>query len=265
MKVILFGDELGLGIFEQTLIDKWNVCATVVSSTREAAIDKAHHLHKVYSIPFLTQPHKKNSKEFKTFLDRLRRFEPDLIFANSYSRILSDKLLTIPRLGSFNVHAGLLPRYRGANIINWVLINGETEAGVTIHKITPTIDTGPIILSRKIPIEFDDTVVSLREKLKEVAHQLVEDSVVLFEKEEFSLNPQTEEEAGYWPRRKPEDGYFSWKWDELSIYNLIRALVHPWPGAFTIINGKKTIYDKFLSFEEVKRLKNEHCCSNTSA
>lgn len=257
MRAIIFGDELGLEVFEKTIIPKWNICAIVSARNRESAIVRAKELSKKYNIPHLIQPLIRQKNQFSEFYQKLKDYKPRLFLVNSYSQILSKELLDIPEIGCFNVHAGILPEYRGTNIINWVLINGEKETGVTLHKMTEVIDGGPILLLKKLKIDFEDTANSLREKLKILAQQVIEESIPLFEKSNIELRQQDESRAKYWPKRKPEDGFFSWDWDEIKIYNLIRALVAPWPGAFTFLNGRKKIYNKFLTLDEIRKIKNE--------
>jgi UDP-4-amino-4-deoxy-L-arabinose formyltransferase/UDP-glucuronic acid dehydrogenase (UDP-4-keto-hexauronic acid decarboxylating) len=265
MKAVLFADEWGLDIFENTVIPKWDICGIVTSKKREKAIAKAQQLSRKYSIAHFIQPYKNHGRQWDNFFGRIKEFSPDIVLVNSYSQILPSELINIPPMGSFNLHAGILPEYRGSNIINWVLINGEKESGVTLHKMTGRIDAGPVVVISKVGIDFSDTAFSLREKLKAVTEQIIAEIMPAFEKNNVCLSSQDEANARYWPKRKPEDGYFSWDWDALKIYNLIRALVAPWPGAYTLIDGKKIICDRFFSLEEVKRLKDAYSGSHTPA
>ena len=159
-----------------------------------------------------------------------------------------------------NIHGGKLPEYRGANVLNWAIINGEEEIGITFHSVDNSIDTGPIIHELSLEIKENDTAFTLRERLcREIEVQLV--SVLhLYIANKLPLKKQKSDNARYYKRRTPEDGLFDWGLSDRRIYNLIRALVHPWPGArYFNKKGQLVVIKEFMSLEEVANLRRIEC------
>lgn len=205
MKAILFGDEFGLEIFEKTVIPRWEIGAIVTADSKESAVTKAKYISDRYNIQHLIQPSQGEVEELKAFYNTLRDCNPDLILVNSYSRILSKELLDIPGIGSFNIHDGLLPEYRGRNAIDWALANGEEETGITIHKMTEQADAGPIFLMQKLNIGFADTAALIKEKAAFATERVIMRALPLFSKGNIRLYPQDEKAAHYWPDRTPDE------------------------------------------------------------
>jgi len=176
------------------------------------------------------QPEDVNSEESIEFLKGLGA---DIFVVVSFGQILSKKLLDLPKLYALNVHASLLPKYRGAAPINWAIANGEKETGVTIIKMNEKMDEGDIVLRETVLINKDEDAVELSKKLsKKGAEVLLKclDSSINFEKQDSS-------KATYAPKLKKEDGLIDWNWSAEEIYNRIRAFV-PWPGCFTHLDKK---------------------------
>lgn len=173
------------------------------------------------------------------FIALMRSLAPDLIFSFYYRRLLSKELLTIPPLGGINLHGSLLPKYRGRSPVNWVLINGETETGVTLHYMTEKADAGDVIAQRAVSIDVDDTALSLYRKLTTAAVELFKDSYPLIKSEVAPRTPQDSRLATTYGGRCSEDGRIVWEKSAQAIYNLIRAVTHPYPGAFTYYQGRK--------------------------
>ncbi len=188
-------------------------------------------------IPVLT-PQKVNAPDV---VGRVEAMKPDLIAVISYRQILRKRIISIPPLGIINLHGALLPKFRGASPINWVLIKGETQTGVTIHYIDEKVDHGEIIAQRPIPIALDDTAVTLFDKVTETGFDLFKDVIGYFERGDVPTSPNRTEEGSYFYRRKPEDGIIDWSQRAEDIYNMVRALVYPFPGAFTHVQGQKAI------------------------
>ena len=180
------------------------------------------------------QPESINAKESLTYL---RQFNTDLFVVISYGQILSGNVLSIPKTFSINAHASLLPKYRGAAPINWVIINGEKSTGVTIIKLVKKMDAGPVMLQDKIKINETDTCVSLGNSLANLAAKLVIESVSLIEKNNFKLFPQNESEATLFPKLKKGDGLIDWRKKADDINALIRGLYN-WPSAYTFYKNK---------------------------
>lgn len=184
------------------------------------------------------QPEKLDSPDF---LRQMEELNPDLFVVVAF-RILPESLLKIPQKGAINLHASLLPRYRGAAPINWAIINGERETGITIFQIKPEVDTGEILYQESIEISEDDTAGSLHDRLSKIGARAF--VVVLDMMENGKLNPvpQDEKLATYAPKIKPEMGRINWAKGAKDIKNLIHGL-SPVPGAFSFFKNKRI---KFL-------------------
>jgi methionyl-tRNA formyltransferase len=167
------------------------------------------------------------------FVGQLRRLQPDLIFSFYYRRLLSPSILEIPPLGAINLHGSLLPRYRGRAPLNWVLVNGETTTGVTLHYMDAKADHGDIIAQRPVPIAIEDTALSLSKNLTTAARSLLAETYPLIAAGRAPRFPQDHAAATTVRRRTPADGLIHWGQSAWRIYNLIRAVTHPFPGAFT--------------------------------
>ena len=155
--------------------------------------------------------------------------------------ILPGAIIDIPSHGSVNVHGGLLPEYRGGHVMQWAIINGETETGVTLHYMDEGIDTGPIIASGRFPITWQDDAVSVRNNLQKTGKELIKTWWPQISTGTAPRLVQDESVARYYRLRTSDDGEIHWSQSSSSIYNLVRALVFPWPGAFTFLRGKKIV------------------------
>lgn len=175
------------------------------------------------------QPYNVNVSETIEFLKGLG---PDLFVVVAYGQILSQKLLDIPKTFAINIHASLLPKYRGAAPINWAIIKGENTTGITIIKMTKGMDAGPIILQKSIDIAASDTAITLEERLSKLAAQSLLSSLAAIERNNYSLMPQDERDATFRPKLKKDDGRIDWSKSAQEIYDLIRGCLG-WPGAFT--------------------------------
>ncbi len=184
-----------------------------------------------YAIPVL-QP---ESLKDEQFLAQLRAFQADLFVVVGF-RILPEIVFSIPPKGTINLHASLLPAYRGAAPINWAIINGETATGVTIFFIEKNVDTGNLILQEKVAIAPDDNAGILHDKLMNVGAELLLEVVDSIETGDFTRSPQTGEVTQA-PKLDKTLCEINWKKDTLQIHNLIRGL-SPYPGAHSHLNGK---------------------------
>lgn len=172
----------------------------------------------------------------KEAAELLKELNPDLFIVIAYGQILSQEILNTPGILSMNVHASILPKYRGAAPINWAIINGEKSTGVTIIKMTPRMDAGPIILQEAMDISEDDTAVTLEEKLSYLAGQLLLGTLKCIKDNSYNLASQDESEVSFAPKLKKEDGLIKWRDSAFNIYNLIRGCAG-WPAAFTYYKG----------------------------
>lgn len=175
------------------------------------------------------------------WIDRIQKLAPDFIFSFYYRHMLNQAILDIPRLGAFNLHGSLLPRYRGRAPANWVLVNGEKETGVTLHKMVKSPDAGDIVAQQVVPIADADTALTLHTKLREAATNLLKDILPAMKANNFSLKPQDESVASYFGRRTPADGEIHWNKSVREVYNLVRAVTQPYPGAFSFAGDRKLL------------------------
>lgn len=200
---------------------------------------------KELGIPVYQPERVKDNEELR---GKLLSINPDLIVVAAYGKILPEWLLNIPKYGTINVHASLLPRYRGASPIQWALLNGEEETGVTIMKVIPELDAGDIISQRRVKIEREDNAKTLHDKLAEVGAELLVETIPLYVSGKLKPVPQNEEEATYCPQIKKEMGEIDWTRSSREIFNQIRAFT-PWPSAYTTFRGKRV---KILKAEPVE-------------
>jgi len=173
------------------------------------------------------------------WLERLAAMKPDVLVSAHYRRMVSAEFLAIFPRGGVNLHASLLPRFRGRAPINWVLVEGETETGVTLHEMTDAPDAGPILGQRSFAIDRDDTALSLTGKACVATRELLGDLLPKIASGTAPRTPQDERHATVMPARRPEDGLIDWSQDAERIRNLVRAVTRPWPGAFTHVGDRR--------------------------
>ncbi len=180
------------------------------------------------------QPEKIKSDAAVEYFERL---SPDAVAIIAYGQIISQRLIDIPRLGWINLHASLLPKYRGAAPINWAILNGESRTGVTTMQIDAGLDTGSTLLRYETEIGRDETAPELTARLAEAGAPLVAETLRKLACREITPALQDSSEATYAPPLKKEDGRIDWAQSKRQIYNRIRGL-DPWPGAFTRFRGR---------------------------
>ena len=181
----------------------------------------------------LLQPLKMKDPEF---FHALAGWKPDLIAVAAFGRILPPMILSLPLLGCINVHGSILPKYRGAAPIQWAIINGETEIGVTTMLMDEGMDTGAILLQETIPITPDDTVGTLSPRLAELGGNLLVETITRLKAGTLIPRPQDSSRATLAPLLKKEDGIIDWALPATALANRIRGLA-PWPGAYTTVAG----------------------------
>ncbi len=238
--VVFFGyGPLGRAGLDTVVRAGARVAAAVVPGNRTGPdVDVVRALAERHGIAVWVQPPRASIQPFEA---RLREAAPDLILVCSYTMLLPDAVLRVPRLGAVNVHGGLLPQYRGPHVTQWAIINGERETGVTLHYMDGGFDTGPIIAQRSVAIAPDADAVTVRDHLIEAATALLSAWWQPIIDGSAPRVPQDERLARYWPRRGPADGAIDWSAPAESIVNLVRALVAPWPGAFTHLGDRRVV------------------------
>jgi UDP-4-amino-4-deoxy-L-arabinose formyltransferase/UDP-glucuronic acid dehydrogenase (UDP-4-keto-hexauronic acid decarboxylating) len=171
----------------------------------------------------------------------IRAAAPDFLFSFYYRSMLGKEILSSPRLCAMNLHGSLLPKYRGRAPVNWVLVKGETETGVTLHLMTEKPDAGDIVAQEAVPIAFEDTALTLFGKMENAAEALLSGVLPGIAAGEVPRRRNELEKGSYFGGRKPEDGRIDWTRPAVEIYNLVRAVTRPYPGAFSELGGKKIL------------------------
>lgn len=238
LKVVFMGTpELSVNVL-QTLIDNTNVVLVVsqpdsyVGRKRILTPSPVSLLAEKYNIPVI-KPNK-----IKDEVESILRYEPDIIITFAYGQIIPESILKYPKFGCINVHASLLPEYRGASPINAVLRDGKTKTGITIMYMDKTLDTGDIISTMEVEISDDDNVSSLSDKLSVVGSELLIKTLPSIIDGTNERLPQDESGATYVGIIKREDERINFNQPAKNVYNFIRSL-NPKPLANTIINGEE--------------------------
>jgi len=176
------------------------------------------------------------------WVEKVKELSPDILFSFYYRNLIHRPILDIPKAGCLNLHGSLLPKYRGRVPINWVLVNGEKETGVTLHYMTPRADDGDIVAQKKIAINDDDTAFTLHRKVAQAADKLLDEVLLQIQKGNALRIPQDHGKATYFGGRRPADGEIEWIKTAREVRNLIRAVTKPFPGAFSFIGERKCFF-----------------------
>mgnify|MGYP001376040197 CR=1 FL=1 len=253
-RIALFGDTFGVPLTLKVIsADMIAVC--VAAEIRPHQHAELRRLCETYQIPFRIQP-RISSESYPAFVQGLRALDLDLILSNCYSMLIRPEILSIPRLGAVNIHGALLPQYRGCNPIQWALLNNETETGATMHYMAAEFDAGDIIAQRRVPMHIQDTWRDVLARIGEATEEMLKEEVPRILTQTNNRQPQDETKACYYKRRQPEDGFIDWKqWSVIHVYNLVRALVKPHPGAFYYRASEKVVVDGYLTVPKVTALK----------
>lgn len=224
----------------QRLIDRGDEIPAVVTQPdrpkgrgQKSVPPPVKELAERHGLPVL-QPIKVRAPEF---IESVREMNPDVVVVVAFGQILPKALLEIPRYGCINVHASLLPRYRGAAPLNWCIINGEIETGVTTMLMDVGLDTGDMLLKKATPINPDEDTSSLHDRLSLIGADLLQETLDLLVQGKLVPEKQDDALSCYAPMLKKEDGLIDWTRDARTIRNLVRGMT-PWPGAFTYLDGK---------------------------
>lgn len=186
-----------------------------------------------HNIP-VYQPEKVSDEEH---INIFRQLQIDLIITAAFGQLLSNELLSIPKLGCINIHASILPKYRGGAPIHWAVINGEVETGVTIMYMEEKLDAGAIIAQQIVPISFLDTTGKVYEKVMNAGAELIIDTLPSIISADIQAVPQDHTKATFAYNIRRSDELINWGKSSIEIYNQIRGLA-PWPGAYTTQDGQ---------------------------
>lgn len=200
--------------------------AVTASPVKEVALEAGVRIY---------QPETVKSDEAYDFFQRVA---PDAVVIIAFGQIIPLRLIAIPPLGWINLHASLLPKYRGAAPITWAIANGETSTGLTTMQIDQGMDTGPILLQTEIAIGTHETAPQLARRMAESGADLITQSLEKLSRGELAPRAQDGSQATYAPRLKKEDGRIDWTQPANQIYSRMRAF-EPWPGAYTTFRGQQ--------------------------
>jgi methionyl-tRNA formyltransferase len=206
------------------------------SAGEEIWFESVRELAKLHEIPYLT-----NDINEPENVELLLSIAPDFILSFYYRNMIKREVLEIPSKGALNLHGSYLPKYRGRVPVNWVVINGETETGATLHYMVEKPDAGDIVDQEKVEINFTDTALDVFNKVTQAAVMVIARSWPLLREGKAVRTPMDLRAGNYCCGRKPADGRIDWSRPAIQIYNLIRGVTHPYPGAFTCLDGKKVI------------------------
>lgn len=243
LRIVFFGTpEFAVPTLRALLTSRHHVAGVVTQPDRPKGRGQRPHQSPVkevsvlHDIPVL-QPEKLKDE---WFLREFTSLQPDLAVVAAYGKILSDRVLSIPRLGFLNVHASLLPKYRGAAPIQRAVMAGETETGVTIIRIVRALDAGPMLATASRPIGINESSVEIERDLAVLGAQLLGSVIDPVATGRVIETPQDESAATYAPRLEKHEGQVDWTDPARTIHDKIRGL-HPWPQAFTQFNGHRCI------------------------
>lgn len=246
MRILFFGGhDLGKITLEYLLEQNKNVVAAVMTETDNEWYHGLEEVTDKYNLKLFEEKNINNNQFVEKVRDELK---PDLIVSVNFDQIFKKEIINIPEKGCINIHASLLPKYRGRAPLNWAILKGEKETGVTVHYINEGIDTGQIILQEKIEIKKKDYIADILERVKEKYPEMINKAVDLIKSDKVKPIKQDEENGSYYGKRTPADGLIDWNQSAKDIYNLIRAVSHPYPGAFTYLDDEKV----FIWRAEVK-------------
>jgi len=240
MKIVFFGSShFAVPALEALINSPYEVCCVVTQPDKK----KGRHLRlgatDVKAVASragldIFQPQDLNSPDSIRYLKSL---SADIFVVVAYGQILSQAALDTPKNLTINIHASLLPKYRGAAPINWAIINGEKITGITIIKLNQRMDAGPILMQKEVPVKENDDSIILEDKLRTLGAGLLMDALKDIKDKTFKLTEQNENNAVMAPKLKKVNGYINWAGSAQDIRNLVRGCL-PWPGAFTYYKSK---------------------------
>lgn len=234
---ILFAGNKGRGVAcLRALAEAGHEIAGVVAHPGSAAPESVAQVASSLRLPVFT-PRRVNDPDS---LANLASLKPDLTVLAGYSQIVGEQFIALAPHGCINLHGGKLPEYRGSSPMNWALINGETEFGISVIEVDCGVDTGDVLSERTFQIGIDDTIADLQRVADAEFPEMLVDVVRRIEAGTVERRKQDPERAAYYPLRFPEDGLILWdQFTASEIHNRIRALTDPYPGAFTYLGGRR--------------------------
>jgi methionyl-tRNA formyltransferase len=240
-RVVLLGyHDIGAACLEELLAAGADVALVVTHEDQpgEAVwFRSVRALAESHGIPVVAPPDANDP----AVVERIRALAPEFLLSAMFRQMLEAELLSVPSRGALNLHPSLLPRFRGRAPINWVLVKGEIETGVTLHYMVEKADRGDVVAQRRIAIAEDDTALSLHRKATVEARLLLREAFPLLVEGRAPRIPQDQAKASYFGGRKPADGEIDWSWPAKRVYDLVRAVTHPYPGAFSWHGDRRVV------------------------
>lgn len=235
MRILFMGTgEIGIPCLEMLLESGWEVCGVVTQPDRPVGRkqvltpSRPKELAVAASLPVF-QPERMRAKGA---VEEFASLEPDVIVVVAYGQILPKAVLEMPKIACINVHASLLPRHRGAACVQAPIVAGDEESGVTIMHVAKGLDTGDIIVSRKVTIGKDETGGDLHDRLGKIAPEALREALQLLETGNAPRAMQDESQATYAGKLLRQDGEIDWSWSAEKLQRVVRAY-EPWPGTYT--------------------------------
>lgn len=235
--VVFAYHNVGVQCLSVLLAHKVTVALVVTHTDNPAEtiwFDSVAKLAALHGLPAI-MPDDPNTPEI---IERIRALQPDFLFSFYYRNMLAPPLLEIPKRGALNMHGSLLPKYRGRVPVNWAVINGERETGATLHYMTAKPDAGDIVAQQAVPILPDETAADVFVKVTAASASVLDRVLPALVLNTAPRVPQTLADGNYCRGRKPADGLIDWRLPALQVHNLVRGVAPPYPGAFTVIQGK---------------------------
>ncbi len=239
MAIFLFlGSRRGYAVLKKLIAEKSNIVGIL------CLIEDPHEPQYHLKISALAQEHSilifyTTDIKPSQYADLLEKIKPDIAFAIGWRYLINKAAYRIPTKGTLIIHDSLLPKYRGFAPMNWAIINGEKETGVTLFYIAEDVDCGPIVDQLSTHIDMTDTAQTVDERIIQLYEEIIIKNLAKLASGKADAVAQDEAQASYTCKRTPKDGEINWKNSAIEIYNLIRGLTHPFPGAYTVLNGKK--------------------------
>ncbi len=239
MKIVFMGTpDIAVPCLQKIIDEKYEILGVVTQPDKPKGRGKKLGMSPVKELAIgnnipVYQPIKARDKEF---IDIMKSLNPDVIVVVAFGQILPKEILEIPRLGCINVHVSLLPKYRGAAPINWVIINGEEKTGVTTMYMDEGLDTGDMILKTEVNLGENITAGELHDKMMNIGAETLKETLKLIEEGTAPREVQNHEEFSYAPIMNKSLGNIDFSKSAREIHNLVRG-VNPWPSAYTTYNG----------------------------
>jgi len=257
-RILLTGDQYGIREL-LSVVPREFVSGLIVAANRPQYHGELKGLARERGLPLFVQPSRNHADAFRRFLDAIAALAADGLICHSYSMLLPAEILNFLEGRAFNVHAALLPRNRGPNPVQWALIHGESETGVTLHLMEEELDSGPIVEQISIPVREEDTWVTLLDRIQYVSKRLLQQVIPKLLEGRWRATPQDDTRASRNPRIPKESFEIDFgRMSDREVFNLIRSQVAPLAGAYLVTASGKKHFREWVSMEGVRRLREKY-------